>query len=183
MAAERRHVQAEVAEDVEGLVEALVGVALVRERADEDAPLLEDLRLELVADAVDVRAVVLREVRLFQRGVELDERGADPRVERFDVLAHRPRSSLTTAPHGTRGLAFGTVIRKRRLVLGMALLVAVGIASAASGSPARTAANSTEYVDERGEDVGSPDITTVVVSNDDSGRLTLGVNTCRATPC
>ncbi len=92
VAAERRHVQAEIAEHVEGLVEALVGVALVRERADEDAPLLEDLRLELVADALDVRAVFLREVQLLELGVELDERGADPRVERFDVPAHRPRA-------------------------------------------------------------------------------------------
>ena len=71
----------------------------------------------------------------------------------------------------------GTVLGKRRLVLGAALFVAVGIASAASGSPARIAENSAEYVDERGEDVGSPDITTVVVSNDDSGRLTFRVNT------
>ena len=45
--------------------------------------------LSVVAHAVDVRAVVLREVRLLERGVELDERGADPRVERFDVPAHR----------------------------------------------------------------------------------------------
>jgi len=62
-------------------------------------------------------------------------------------------------------------------VLGMALVVAVGIASAASGSPARMAANSTEYADERAEDAGAPDITTVVVSNDDAGRLALQVNT------
>ncbi len=57
VAAERRHVQAEIAEDVEGLVEPLVGVALVRERADEDASLLEDPLLEVVADTFDVRAV------------------------------------------------------------------------------------------------------------------------------
>ena len=62
-------------------------------------------------------------------------------------------------------------------MLGMGLLVAAAIASAASGSPVRTAVNSAEYADERGEDVGAPDITTVVVSNDDTGRLTLGVNT------
>jgi hypothetical protein len=90
VAAERRHVQPEVAEDVERLVEALVGVALVGERADEDAPLLEDLRLQLVAEPVDVRAVVLRVVELLEGRVELDERGADPRVECLDVLAHRP---------------------------------------------------------------------------------------------
>ena len=62
-------------------------------------------------------------------------------------------------------------------MLGTALLVAVGITAAASGSTARIATNSTEYADERGEDVGSPDITTVVVSNDDTGRLTFRVHT------
>ena len=89
--AERRHVQAEIAEHVEGLVEALVGVALARERADEDASLLEDLLLQIVAHAFDVRAILLREVLLLERGVELDERRADPRIEGFDVSAHRGR--------------------------------------------------------------------------------------------
>ena len=52
-----------------------------------------------------------------------------------------------------------------RLALGLALLVAVGTAAAASGAPV---ANEKTYADERGEDVGGPDITSVVVSNDDS---------------
>ena len=56
-----------------------------------------------------------------------------------------------------------------RLALGLALLVAVGTAAAASGAPA---ANEKTYADERGEDVGGPDITSVVVSNDDSGLIT-----------
>jgi hypothetical protein len=94
VAAQRGHVQAEVAEHVERLVEALVRVALVGERAHEDTPLLEDLRLQVVTDSVDVRAVFLREIQLLEGGVELDERGADPRVECVDVLAHRPRANL-----------------------------------------------------------------------------------------
>ena len=167
---ERSHVQTEVTEDVEGLVEALVGVALVREGADENAPLLEDSRLHVVADAVDVRAVRLREVRLLERGVELDERGADPRVERFDVRAHRPRASLPRLPAVAGGLyrvvmAFVAL----RLALGLALLVAVGTAAVASGAPV---ASEKTYIDERGEDVGGPDITRVVVSNDNSGLFT-----------
>jgi len=85
---ERGHVEAEIAEHVEGLVEPLVRVALVRERAYEDTALLEDLRLQRVAHSVDVRAIVLCVVQLLELGVELDERGADPRVERFDVLTH-----------------------------------------------------------------------------------------------
>src|SRR4029453_2199148 len=92
--AERGHVQAEIAEDAEGLVEALVRVALLRERTDESPPFVEDLPLDLVADAVDVRAVLLLEVEVLERRVELDERRANPRVEGLDVPAHR--SKLTT---------------------------------------------------------------------------------------
>ena len=36
----------------------------------------------------------------------------------------------------------------------------------------RRPSNEKIYVDERGEDVGAPDITRVVVSNDDSGLIT-----------
>ena len=54
-------------------------------------------------------------------------------------------------------------------MLGLALLAAVGTAAAASGAPT---ANERTYIDERREDVGGPDITSVVVSNDDSGLIT-----------
>ncbi|HET8968451.1 MAG TPA: hypothetical protein VFN06_03390 [Gaiellaceae bacterium] len=56
-----------------------------------------------------------------------------------------------------------------RLALGLALLVAVGTAAAARGAPV---ANEKIYADERAEDIGGPDITGVVVSNDDSGMIT-----------
>jgi len=102
VAPERGHVETEVAEHVEGLVEPLVGVALVCERADERSPLVQDLRLELVADAVDLRAVVLREIEILECRVQLDERRADPRIEGFDVRAHPRRASLTTAEEGLR---------------------------------------------------------------------------------
>ena len=55
-----------------------------------------------------------------------------------------------------------------RLAVGLALLAVVGTAAAASAAPA---ANEATYLDERGEDVGGPDITRVVVSND-SGLIT-----------
>ncbi len=175
MAAERRHVEAEIAEHVEGLVEPLVGVALVRERANERAPLLEDLRLEVVADPLDARAVLLREVHVLERGVELDERRADPRVEGFDVPAHRRRASLTTHP-GRVTLRL-TVSLTLRLVLGATLGVGLGAVSPATvNSRANRVTNSVTYVDERGEDAGSPDIRSVVVSNDDTGVVTLRVN-------
>jgi hypothetical protein len=56
-----------------------------------------------------------------------------------------------------------------RLALGLTLLAAVGTTATASGAPG---ANEKIYVDERGEDIGGPDITSVVVSNDDSGLIT-----------
>ena len=61
-----------------------------------------------------------------------------------------------------------------RVALGLALLVWIGAAAAASGAPV---ANEKTYIDERGEhirgeDVDGPDITSVVVSNDDSGLIT-----------
>ncbi len=56
--------------------------------------------------------------------------------------------------------------------LGATLLVCAGIAVDASGAPAAPGANERTYVDERGEAVGAPDITNVIVSNDDSGLIT-----------
>jgi hypothetical protein len=57
-------------------------------------------------------------------------------------------------------------------VLGAALLVCTGIVVDASGAPASPGTNEKTYVDERREDVGAPDITSVIVSNDDSGQIT-----------
>ena len=59
-----------------------------------------------------------------------------------------------------------------RSVLGAALVVCTAITVIASGAPAAPVANERTYVDERAEDVGAPDITSVVVSNDDSGQIT-----------
>ena len=105
VAAERRHVEAEIAEHVERLVEAFVGVALARQRADEDAPLVEDLLLEIVSDALDIGAIVLCEVLLLERGVQRDERGADPRIEGLDVATHRgPMLTARVGGAGSRTL-------------------------------------------------------------------------------
>ena len=57
-------------------------------------------------------------------------------------------------------------------MLGAALVVCTAITVIASGAPAAPVANERTYVDERAEDVGAPDITSVVVSNDDSGLIT-----------
>ncbi len=59
-----------------------------------------------------------------------------------------------------------------RFTVAAALLACAAITASASGAPAAPVANEKTYVDERGEDVGAPDITSVVVSNDDSGLIT-----------
>ena len=59
------------------------------------------------------------------------------------------------------------------LALGLAL---AAIPSVASGDASRSAANSTTFPDSIGEDASAPDITNVVVSNDDAGLITFQVN-------
>lgn len=61
------------------------------------------------------------------------------------------------------------------------LLFLVGIAlaavpSIASGDSSRASSNTTTFPDSIGEDVNAPDITNVVVSNDDAGMITFQVN-------
>jgi hypothetical protein len=61
------------------------------------------------------------------------------------------------------------------------LLFLVGIAlaavpSIASGDSSRASSNTTTFPDSIGEDVNAPDITNVVVSNDDTGMITFQVN-------
>jgi hypothetical protein len=66
---------------------------------------------------------------------------------------------------------------KARLLFAIALGVAlVAVPTTALGSSSRAAANSQTYQDSTGEDAQAPDITTVVVSNDDAGNLTLKIN-------
>lgn len=63
-----------------------------------------------------------------------------------------------------------------RALVGALLLVAV-VATNASGSTSTLEANAATYVDERKKEPDALDISTVVVSNDDTGRLTFVVNT------
>ena len=64
------------------------------------------------------------------------------------------------------------------------LVVAVALSTlalvpVASGEPDRSATNRTTFLDERGEAPGSADVTRVVVSNDDAGRITVAVAIAR----
>ena len=61
-------------------------------------------------------------------------------------------------------------MRSLRPVLGLAVLAAV-IAVAPAG-----AANTVTYPDSTGENPAAPDITTIVVSNDDAGMITFKIN-------
>jgi hypothetical protein len=54
--------------------------------------------------------------------------------------------------------------------------VALGALPSGKASPALPAANSTTYTDSTGEDPAAPDITTIVVSNDDAGIVSFRIN-------
>ena len=52
----------------------------------------------------------------------------------------------------------------------------VALPSVALGGAARTTTNSTTFTDSSGEDAAAPDISSVVVSNDDAGMITFKIN-------
>ena len=82
------HVEADVAQKVESAVEALIGVALLEQSLDMDAPLLEQSGLDVIAYACDVVAIVLHEIQLFKRRIHLPEVGAYPAIEFLGVARH-----------------------------------------------------------------------------------------------
>ena len=73
-------------------------------------------------------------------------------------------------------------LKPHRLALALVALcvalptVALGARPQSATGPAAPASNSTTYTDSTGEDPAGPDITTIVVSNDDGGGLTFRVN-------
>lgn len=79
-------------------------------------------------------------------------------------------------PRPSAGYAASTVGPGLRLGLGAALVMAAMTATAAGASQHGLAANSAEYADERNEAAGAPDIASVVVSNDDTGRIAFRVD-------
>jgi hypothetical protein len=77
--------------------------------------------------------------------------------------------------------AASTLTRTLRLVTrpGLALAIAVvafALPTLASGALSAPAANSVTFNDSTGEDPAAPDITTIVVSNDDTGLITFRIN-------
>jgi hypothetical protein len=67
-------------------------------------------------------------------------------------------------------------VKTRVLLLAAAAAVLVVVPTAAFGKPSHTTANSQTYADSTGEDANAPDITSIVVSNDDSGLITFKIN-------
>jgi hypothetical protein len=63
-----------------------------------------------------------------------------------------------------------------RLVLGAALVLALLCAPVATGTPRTLVTNSVRYEDQRGEDPQGPDITTVRVSNNDAGAISIRID-------
>ena len=80
-----------------------------------------------------------------------------------------------------RARAASTLTRTLRLVTRPGLVLAIAVAAfavptLASGALSAPAANSVTFQDSTGEDPAAPDITTVTVSNDDTGLITFRVN-------
>jgi hypothetical protein len=67
-------------------------------------------------------------------------------------------------------------MKRRTLALGLAFAALVVTPAIALGGDAGAAKNSQSFSDSVGEDPAAPDITTVAVSNDDAGSITLQVN-------
>jgi hypothetical protein len=103
------HIEADVAQQVESAVEALIGIAFLEQGLDMDAPFLEQLVLDVVADSRDVVAIVLHEIQLFKRGIHLLEVGAYPAIEFLGVARHQDAysSNSGTGRLGYRLLAGG----------------------------------------------------------------------------
>lgn len=62
------------------------------------------------------------------------------------------------------------------VALGVVLVALFALTPAGGANPARSVANTVTYTDSTGEDAQGPDITTVVLSNDDKGLLTWVIN-------
>jgi hypothetical protein len=67
-------------------------------------------------------------------------------------------------------------VKKRLLILIAVATVLVALPTVAFGDSARSAANTTTFNDSIGEDAMGPDITTVVISNDNAGFITIKLN-------
>ena len=67
-------------------------------------------------------------------------------------------------------------MKRRTITVVAALAALVSVPAIALGSSAATASNSTTYTDSGSGDSQAPDITSVVVSNDDSGQITFKIN-------
>ena len=88
VAPERAHVEPDIAEHAKAALEAFAGIPLALQVDDVAVTLVAQLRLQRIADALDVGAILLREIEVLQRGVDLHEAGADPPVERLGPDAH-----------------------------------------------------------------------------------------------
>jgi hypothetical protein len=67
-------------------------------------------------------------------------------------------------------------VRRHVLLLFLVGIALAAVPSIASGDSSRASSNTTTFPDSIGEDVNAPDITNVVVSNDDAGMITFQVN-------
>ena len=83
MAAQRREVQAHVAQHTKCIGEAVARIPFGQQCDDVHVAFVAKLLFEIRPDAGDVSAIVLREIDVLERRVDLHERAAYPPVERF----------------------------------------------------------------------------------------------------
>src|SRR5262245_42827131 len=122
MSAQGRQIHADVAEHPEAALEALTRVAFGEQGDDVHVPLVTQALLDRIAAPDDGRPVVLGKVELFQLGIQLDEAGTDPAVERVCVTAHLGAQITLSGPDPeacgeVRGLAAGYPAGAKRLYL------------------------------------------------------------------
>lgn len=67
-------------------------------------------------------------------------------------------------------------MKRQTVALAAVAIALVALPAIALGSAARTATNSQSYQDSTGEDAAAPDITSIGVTNDDTGLITFQVN-------
>jgi hypothetical protein len=67
-------------------------------------------------------------------------------------------------------------MKRRTVAVGLALVALVVTPAIALGGASGAASNSQTFTDSLGEDPAGPDVTTVAVSNDDTGSITMQVN-------
>ena len=97
-------------------------------------------------------------------------------VRRLPVTPASSHIATTGAGGSPAGELDCAVVKRQTLALGLVAIALIALPAIALGSAARTATNSQSYQDSTGEDPAAPDITSIGVTNDDTGAITFQIN-------